>query len=118
MQLLNWDWLHNRPAQPAAADDALRPGWWQNVRQLLRPPLLDASVPEGRLAAWLDQHTMRVHDAFLDKLSKLQIEEGSGRLVLDDPYWQQLQQLPAKGPTAAVPPSATAAAAAAGTSGS
>lgn len=39
--------------------------------------------------------TPQVHAALLERLSALRREEGSGRLVLDDPYWQQLQALPA-----------------------
>lgn len=99
--MLNWDWLRNQPAQPKAPEEALGPGWWATVRQLLRPPLLDHEVPEERLAAWLDTHTMRVHGALLDRLSLLRWDDESQRLILDDEYGQQLQQLPPWQPGAA-----------------
>ena len=39
--------------------------------------------------------TPQVHGALLERLPALRREEGSACLVLDDPYWQQLQALPA-----------------------
>ena len=120
-QMLNWDWLSNRPAQPGSPAEALQPGWWHNAKQLLRPPLLDPSLPEEEVAAWVDAHTMRVHAGFLHLLPKLRRDAQTRRLVLDDPYWQQLQQLPAaqrqpaapaggSGPAASAAAPATAAA--------
>ena len=102
-QMLNWDWLSNRPAQPGCPEEALQPGWWHNAKQLLRPPLLDPSLPEDQVAAWVDAHTMRVHAGFLHLLPKLRREVQTQRLVLDDSYWQQLQQLPAAQRQPAVP---------------
>lgn len=58
--MMNWDWERNRPAHPATPKEAAQPGWWATMRQLLRPPLLDPAVPDERLAAWLDKHTMKV----------------------------------------------------------
>ena len=120
-QMLNWDWLSNRPAQPGSPAEALQPGWWHNAKQLLRPPLLDPSLPEEEVAAWVDAHTMRVHAGFLHLLPKLRRDAQTRRLVLDDPYWQQLRQLPAaqrqpaapaggSGPAASAAAPATAAA--------
>lgn len=90
-QMLNWDWLRNQPAEPSCDDQLIQPGWWVNLRQLLRLPLLDPKQPPEGLAAWIDQHTMRVHAALLDKLHLLRLDEGTQQLVLDDPYWEQLQ---------------------------
>ena len=62
VQMMNWDWERNRPAHPATPEEAAQPGWWATMRQLLRPPLLDPAVPDERLAAWLDKHTMKVRE--------------------------------------------------------
>ena len=43
---------------------------FDNVKTMLRPPLLDPSVPDEQLAAWIDSHTMHVHQ-FLDKLDRV-----------------------------------------------
>lgn len=91
LQMLNWDWLRNQPAEPSSPEQLIQPGWWTNLRQLLRPPLLDPEQPAERLAAWIDKHTMRVHAALLDKLHLLRRDEDTQQLVLDDPYWEQLQ---------------------------
>ena len=117
--MLNWDWLRNRPAQSGSPEEALQPGWWHNAKQLLRPPLLDPSLPEDQVAAWVDAHTMRVHAGFLHLLPKLRRDAQTQQLVLDDPYGQQLQQLAERqsaspagtsGPTtSAAAPAATAA---------
>lgn len=93
-QLLNWDWLRNCPAEMPGPEHAGQPGWWFNIREMLQPPLLETALPEAELAAWIDAHTMRVHDGFIDKLHKLQRDGPTGKLVLDDPYWEELQQLP------------------------
>jgi hypothetical protein len=66
-------------------------GWYYNVRRILRPPLLDTQLEGEELADWIDKNTMRVHAGFLGKLGKLRREEASGKLVLDDPYWEVLQ---------------------------
>lgn len=94
LQMLRWDWLRNRPAEMPSMAHAGQPGWWYNIKEILRPPLLEVELPEGELASWIDAHTMRVHDAFIDKLHKLRLDEQTGRLVLDDPYWEELQRLP------------------------
>ena len=95
--MLNWDWLRNQPAQPSSPEELIQPGWWVNLRQLLRAPLLDPEQPAERLAAWIDKHTMRVHAGLLDKLHLLRLDEATQQLVLDDPYWEQLQAVAAKG---------------------
>lgn len=92
--MLNWDWLHNRPAAPAPGADASQPGWWANLRQLVRPPLLDPDLPEEQLAGWIDKHTMAVHHVLLPRLALLRRDAATQALVLDDPYWEQLQALP------------------------
>ena len=111
--MLNWDWLSNRPAQPGCPQEALQPGWWHNAKQLLRPPLLDPSLTEDQVAAWVDAHTMRVHAGFLHLLPKLRREVPSQRLVLDDSYWQQLQRLPAAAQRQAAAPAGSSGPAAA-----
>lgn len=112
--MLNWDWLRNRPAEPTSPDALMEPGWWINVRQLLRPPLLDHQQPEDQLAAWIDKHTMRVHGALLERLHLLRRDEATQQLVLEDPYWQQLQVAAQAAPAGvqAAPEAAAAAAAA------
>ena len=40
-QMLNWDWLHNRPAHPPQGEEAAGQGWWVNLKQMFRLPLLD-----------------------------------------------------------------------------
>lgn len=37
---------------------------------MLKFPLLDATIPEEKLADWIDAHTMRVH-GFLDRLQQV-----------------------------------------------
>jgi hypothetical protein len=97
MQMLNWDWVKNRPASPPTPEAAFEPGWWINGKELLTPPLLDPSVPESKLAAWLDKHTMNVHSRLLEKLNKVRLakeESSTSVFILDDLYWKQLQALP------------------------
>ncbi|KAK9824355.1 hypothetical protein WJX72_009649 [[Myrmecia] bisecta] len=86
--MLNWDWESNKPAK-LVPERSSEPGWYANAMQLLKLPLLDVSVTEDRLAAWIDANTMQVHQ-FLGLLGKLRRDD-NGALVLDDPYWQQLQ---------------------------
>lgn len=92
-QMLNWDWLRNRPMDPASWEEQMEreQGWYRNVRHLLHKPLLDTTVAEEKLAAWIDEHTMRVHGGFLDKLPKLRKGDTKYGVVLEDPYWQELQ---------------------------
>lgn len=37
---------------------------------MLKPPLFDPSIPEDKLADWVDSHTMRVHQ-FLHRLQEV-----------------------------------------------
>lgn len=46
-QLLNWDWVANRPTAPPSIQDAVQPGWWFNARQVLKAPLIDPDLPEA-----------------------------------------------------------------------
>ena len=46
------------------------------MKTMLKPPLLDATIPEDRLADWIDAHTMRVH-GFLDRLQQVIIRSVS-----------------------------------------
>ncbi|KAL6776784.1 hypothetical protein ACKKBF_B30895 [Auxenochlorella protothecoides x Auxenochlorella symbiontica] len=59
--LLKWDWVCNRPAQPTEGSDANGPGWWCNVKHIVGLPLLDPSLPDEGVAAWIDEHTMAIH---------------------------------------------------------
>ena len=97
-QMLNWDWVANRPAAPATTAEALSPGWWVNAKELLRPPLLDPTTPEDKLAAWIDKHTMRVHARLLERQGSVRRggDAAHGAFVLDpaDAYWAQLRALP------------------------
>ena len=40
------------------------------MKTMLKFPLLDATIPEEKLADWIDAHTMRVH-GFLDRLQQV-----------------------------------------------
>lgn len=92
--MLNWDWVNNRPAVPPTPEAAFDPGWWSNAKHMLLPPLIDPSVPENKLAAWIDAHTMNVHHRLLSKLDKVRQGEQAGSFILQDKYWEQLQALP------------------------
>lgn len=98
--MLNWDWVRNRPASPPTQEAAFEHGWWVNAKELLTPPLLDPSIPESKLAAWLDEHTMNVHSRLLEKLDKVRLgkeetkKKLSSHFILEDQYWDQLQALP------------------------
>ena len=48
-------------------------GRYDVSKRMLKPPLLDPSVPDTQLAGWIDAHTMRVHQ-FLEKLDKVNME--------------------------------------------
>jgi hypothetical protein len=92
--MLNWDWLRNQAAEGTDEEMmAKEQGWWYNVRQIIRVPLLDNTLEGPELTAWIDKHTMRVHHGILDKLDKLRMDEETQELVLDDPYWQELKVL-------------------------
>jgi hypothetical protein len=60
---------------------------WDTIKQIVKPPLLDPNVPDAELGAWIDKHTMRVHQ-FLDRLQ--QIERKGGGFVLNDAYGASL----------------------------
>lgn len=94
--MLNWDWEKNLPAHPSPEEDPFAPGWIHHAREILRPPLLDPSVPDERLSDWLDAHTMRVHAELHQRRGKIRrVEDGtrSFRLNDDDEYWLQLRSL-------------------------
>jgi hypothetical protein len=100
LQMLNWDWVRNRPASPPTPEAVFEQGWWVNAKELLTLPLVDPSIPETKLAAWLDTHTMNVHSRLLEKLDKVRLareenkEKSSSVFILEDQYWEQLQSLP------------------------
>lgn len=43
---------------------------YEVAKTMLRPPLFDPSIPEDKLADWVDSHTMRVHQ-FLHRLQEV-----------------------------------------------
>ena len=43
---------------------------------MLKPPLLDTSLPPSQLAAWIDAHTMAVHHELLPCLDQGQVSPG------------------------------------------
>ena len=99
--MLNWDWVANRPTAPPTPEDAFDPGWWINAKQLLTAPLIDPTVSDTTLDAWLQAHTMDVHHRLLSKLDKVKRQSSSGKHDIDnmfmleeDEYWEQLQALP------------------------
>ena len=60
--LLNWDWERNRPrTKEEAGVERHGPGYYEVLRETLKPPLLDGSVPPELLGEWLDSNTIRVH---------------------------------------------------------
>ena len=73
--LINWDWKTNRPR--AKGDTAVDTsnngmhvqGYYEDLRKILKKPLLDGSVPPDRLAAWIDQNTISIHHHLLEALS-------------------------------------------------
>jgi hypothetical protein len=73
--LINWDWKTNRPrAKGDTAADTREnemhiPGYYEDLRKILKKPLLDGSVPPDRLAAWIDQNTISIHHHLLETLS-------------------------------------------------
>ncbi len=93
--MLNWDWVNNRPASPPSPDQFFDPGYWHHAKELLKPPLLDPTVPEDRLAAWLDKHTMAVHNRLLERRHKIRQAEKPGTFMLDpnDEYAKRLSTL-------------------------
>lgn len=61
---------------------------WDTIKQIVKPPLLDPNVPDAELGAWIDKHTMRVHQ-FLDRLQRIE-RKGGGGFVLNDAYGASL----------------------------
>jgi hypothetical protein len=67
--LINWVWEDNRPLMKAEGrgdgqdkdNNSYIPGYYEDLREILKPPLLDGSVPPERLAAWIDANTISVH---------------------------------------------------------
>ena len=53
---------------------------WAVHKLMIRPPLLDPEVPDDKLAAWIDQHTMHVHQ-FLEPQKELPFRVREGTLV-------------------------------------
>ena len=99
--MLNWDWVKNCPAAPPTPDSSFDPGWWINAKEILQPPLLDTSLPDAKLAAWLDANTMNVHSKLFERQQKIKKQaasdekEGSPKFVIEgDEYWERLQALP------------------------
>lgn len=41
-----------------------------NQKEFLKPPLIDPTLADDKLAEWIDSHTMAVHQ-FLDKLQQV-----------------------------------------------
>lgn len=80
--LINWDWLQNKPAVASTSDTLTGPGWWENVRRLLQPPLIDPDIPQDALAAWIDNNTMRVHARLLDNIDKIRPGTGKEKYTL------------------------------------
>lgn len=93
--MLNWDWVANRPAVPPTPEAAHQPGWWATVRRVLGLPLLDPTVSDADLGAWIDSHTMRVHGRLLERRDKIRrgtVDDGPA-FILDDDYGERLQEL-------------------------
>ena len=53
---------------------------WAVHKLMIRPPLLDPEVPDDKLAAWIDKHTMHVHQ-FLEPQKELPFRVRDGTPV-------------------------------------
>lgn len=53
---------------------------WAVHKLMIRPPLLDPEVPDEKLAAWIDKHTMHVHQ-FLEPQKELPFRVRDGTPV-------------------------------------
>ena len=71
IQLLNWDWSTNRPREETGQENAWDPGWYSNAASILRPPLLDPSVPAPELAKWIDNNTIAIHHLLLPHIDQI-----------------------------------------------
>ena len=92
MQLMNWDWIRNKPREEKGDENLWEPGWYSNLSTILRPPLLGA-VPPDQLAQWIDQNTVQIHHKLLPYLQDIYRNYDSEfQFSLPDanPYWQQL----------------------------
>lgn len=94
IQLLNWDWSANRPREETGQENAWDPGWYSNAASILRPPLLDPSVPATELAQWIDNNTIAIHHLLLphiDQITKSDEASFAFSLPSNNSYWEQLQ---------------------------
>jgi len=57
---------------------------------MMKAPLLDATVPENKLADWIHAHTMRVHQ-FLDDQVRRQMLHHALPLRVQPEYMRSLQ---------------------------
>ncbi|WPT11919.1 hypothetical protein PSENEW3n2_00005418 [Picochlorum sp. SENEW3] len=92
--LLNWDWSANRPREETGQENAWDPGWYSNAASILRPPLLDPSVPATELAQWIDNNTIAIHHLLLphiDQITKSDEASFAFSLPSNNSYWEQLQ---------------------------
>jgi len=97
--LINWDWKNNIPATlPSSATTnnngdhhSHSPGWWHNAKKILSPPLIDPTVSDRDLAAWLDTHTMKAHFFDVDMVVE---KEGRGKYWVEGggEYGEKLEQ--------------------------
>lgn len=109
MQMLNWDWSLNRPQTiPQTNFETTKDGsrdstshlhlsgfaFWENVKKVLLPPLIDPRVKEEALGAWLDEHTMLIHSRLSSLIPKIRAAPppSSGFILEDDEYWNILQE--------------------------
>ena len=62
------------------ADGSSMHARWAVHKLMIRPPLMDPEVPDDKLAAWIDKHTMHVHK-FLEPQQELPFRVRDGTLV-------------------------------------
>lgn len=94
IQMLNWDWSTNRPREETGQENAWDHGWYSNAVSILRPPLLDPSVPAPELAKWIDNHTITVHHLLLPHIDQITTSDDTSfafTLPKSNTYWEQLQ---------------------------
>ncbi|KAK9916919.1 hypothetical protein WJX75_008799 [Coccomyxa subellipsoidea] len=75
-----WDVEVDKKIRKILTENPGRKPRYDTVKTMLKFPLLDATIPEDKLADWIDAHTMRVH-GFLDRLQQVK-EDSSGYLVV------------------------------------
>lgn len=96
MQMLNWDWIRNKPRELTEPSDQYTTGWYSNAATVLRPPFLDPSVPPHELARWIDENTVTIHHMLLPHLKDIQENKATGFLFSlppENPYWKDLMHL-------------------------